>query len=189
MCLSAAVLYFIHLHYYLIAFKSSANIGVTYSGLGPDFRVLVAKGRKAAQAYWLEYKSLIPVHLLARQVASTMQQFTQGGGVRPFGVSLLLCGFDENGSQLYQVDPSGSFWAWKASSIGKNSTSAKTFLEKRYNTNMELEDAINTSILTLKESFEGAITEDNIEIGIVTSDKKFRLLTKDEIKDYIREVE
>jgi len=30
-----------------------------------------------------------------------------------------------------QVDPSGSYWAWKASAIGKNSTNAKTFLEKR----------------------------------------------------------
>lgn len=53
-------------------------------------------------------------------------------GVRPFGVSLLVAGFDNaRGHTLYQVDPSGSFWAWKASAIGKNQTNAKTFLEKR----------------------------------------------------------
>jgi 20S proteasome alpha/beta subunit len=53
-------------------------------------------------------------------------------GVRPYGVSLLVAGFDANrGATLYQVDPSGSFWAWKASAIGKNMTNAKTFLEKR----------------------------------------------------------
>jgi 20S proteasome subunit alpha 2 len=52
--------------------------------------------------------------------------------VRPYGVSLLVAGFDVNrGPTLYQVDPSGSFWAWKASAIGKNMTNAKTFLEKR----------------------------------------------------------
>ncbi len=28
--------------------------------------------------------------------------------------------------------PSGSYFAWKASAIGKNMTNAKTFLEKRY---------------------------------------------------------
>lgn len=55
-----------------------------------------------------------------------------GSGVRPFGVSLLVAGFDNaRGHTLYQVDPSGSFWAWKASAIGKNQVNAKTFLEKR----------------------------------------------------------
>lgn len=54
-------------------------------------------------------------------------------GVRPFGVSLLIAGYDEvNGPSLYQVDPSGSYWAWKASAIGKNMINAKTFLEKRW---------------------------------------------------------
>lgn len=54
-------------------------------------------------------------------------------GVRPFGVSLLVAGWDSDaGPTLYQVDPSGSYWAWKASAIGKNMVNAKTFLEKRY---------------------------------------------------------
>ena len=52
--------------------------------------------------------------------------------MRPFGVSLLLAGRDDNGPQLYQIDPSGSYFAWKASAIGKNMTNAKTFLEKRW---------------------------------------------------------
>jgi len=53
-------------------------------------------------------------------------------GIRPFGVSLLVAGWDVGrGSTLYQVDPSGSYWAWKASAIGKNMVNAKTFLEKR----------------------------------------------------------
>jgi 20S proteasome subunit alpha 2 len=90
---------------------------------------------------------------------------------------------------LFQVDPSGSYWAWKASAIGKNSTNAKTFLEKRYNKDMELEDAINTAILTLKEGFEGAITEENIEIAVIGTDKKFRVLSEQEVRDYVKEVE
>ena len=167
----------------------TANVGITYSGMGPDFRVLVDKGRKAGQKYWLEYHDPIPVSLLARELATVMQEFTQSGGVRPFGVSLLVAGFDDDGPQLYQVDPSGSYWAWKASAIGKNSTNAKTFLEKRYNKEMELEDAINTAILTLKEGFEGAITEQNIEIAVVGVDKKFRVLSEQEVRDYVKEVE
>lgn len=52
-------------------------------------------------------------------------------GVRPFGVSLLVAGYDADGPHLFQVDPSGSYFAWKASAIGKNMINAKTFLEKR----------------------------------------------------------
>ena len=87
------------------------------------------------------------------------------------------------------MDPSGSYWAWKASAIGKNASNAKTFLEKRYSKNMELEDAINTAILTLKEGFEGAISEENIEIGVVGEDRKFRVLSAQEVRDYVKEVE
>lgn len=48
------------------------------------------------------------------------QEFTQSGGVRPFGVSLLIIGSDDKGPVLYQVDPSGSYFPWKACAIGKN---------------------------------------------------------------------
>ena len=59
----------------------------------------------------------------------------------------------------------------------------------RYSDDIEVEDAIHTAILTLKESFEGAITENNIEIGIVEeSTRKFRILTPNEVKDYLSEV-
>lgn len=118
--------------------------------MGPDFRVLVTKARKSAQAYWKLYGEYPPTRVLTQEIATVMQEATQSGcvhaefmllpphstrysGVRPFGVSLLVAGWDTvRGPTLYQVDPSGSFWAWKASAIGKNMVNAKTFLEKRY---------------------------------------------------------
>lgn len=165
------------------------NIGVAYSGMGPDSRVLVRKARKQAQAYYQLYKEQIPVAQLCREVATVMQEFTQSGGVRPFGVSLLLAGYDENGPQLYQIDPSGSYFAWKASAIGKNMTNAKTFLEKRYSDDMEIEDAVHTALLTLKEGFEGQISGENIEVAIVGPDQAFKVLTAAEVSDYLEEVE
>jgi 20S proteasome subunit alpha 2 len=88
----------------------------------------------------------------------------EGGGRRPFGVALMLAGYDDNGPQLYQIDPSGTFFAWKASAIGKNMVNAKTFLEKRYAEDVEVEDAVHTALLTLKESFEGEMTGSNVEV-------------------------
>lgn len=165
------------------------NIGVIYAGMGPDFRVLVRKARKEAQVYYRTYHENIPVLQLTRKVATIVQEFTQSGGVRPFGVSLLICGADHDGPQLYQVDPSGAYFGWRASAIGKNFTQAKTFLEKRYNADMELEDAIHTSLLTLREGFDGEMTSTNIELGVVGPDKKFRVLSPEEVADYLEETD
>jgi len=76
---------------------------------------------------------------------------------------------------------------------------AKTFLEKRYNDELSLEDAIHTAILTLKEGFEGQMTEKTIEIGVMgtvgvgadtvqPADRAkpvFRKLTEAEVKDFL----
>lgn len=131
----------------------------------------------------------IPVLQLTRAVATVMQEFTQQGGVRPAGVSLLISGQDHEGPQLYQVDPSGAYFGWRASAIGKNFQQAKTFLEKRYSSEMELEDAVHTALLTLREGFEGEMTAKNIEIGVVESKGSFRVLSEEEVADYLEEAE
>lgn len=107
------------------------HIGMVYSGMGPDYRLLVKQARKMAENYYLTYRELIPVAQLVQRVATLMQEYTQSGGVRPFGVSLLICGFDSDRPYLFQCDPSGAYFAWKATAMGKNSINGKTFLEKR----------------------------------------------------------
>lgn len=145
------------------------DIGMVYSGMGPDFRVVVDNARKVAHTnYKRIYNEYPPTRILVQDVARTVQEATQSGGVRPYGVSLLIAGHDEsNGFGLYQVDPSGSFFPWKATAIGKGSTSAKTFLEKRWNEELELEDAIHIALLTLKETIEGEMNGNTVEIAVI----------------------
>lgn len=176
------------------------DIGAVYAGMGPDYRVLIDKSRKVAHTnYKRIYNEYPPTKILVSEIAQVMQEATQSGGVRPFGVSLLVAGHDENkGFGLYQVDPSGSYFPWKATAIGKGAVAAKTFLEKRWNNELELEDAIHIALLTLKESVEGEFNSDTIEIAIVSkpneellgytgveTDKgpRFRKLTSQEIND------
>ena len=117
-----------------------------------------------------------------------MQEYTQRGGVRPFGVSVLVAGRDSDGTPaLYQVDPSGAYFAWKATAIGKNHETAKNFLEKRWVADMELEDAIHTALLTLREGFEGEMSAHNIEVGICKKDGIFEVLKPHQIQDYLDE--
>jgi len=172
------------------------NAGVVYAGMPSDYRVLLKKARKAAQQYISKYRDAIPTKIVVQEAAQVCQQFTQQGGVRPFGVSLLIAGIDDNGPHLFQVDPSGAYFGWKASAIGKDSTNRKSFLEKRYGEEALLEDGIATAILTLKENFEGGMTAENIEIGVIEEcpeypdrHRKFRVLTKEETMDYLSQVE
>lgn len=59
-------------------------------------------------------------------------------------MSLLVAGYDDDGPHLFQVDPSGTYFGWKATAIGRNYKNARSFLERRYREDMELEDAIHT---------------------------------------------
>jgi hypothetical protein len=55
------------------------NIGIVYSGMGPDFRVLIAKARQSAQAYWKVYNEYPPTKVLVQEIATIMQKATQSG--------------------------------------------------------------------------------------------------------------
>lgn len=149
--------------------------------------MLVRNARKNAQKYFLTYREVQPVSEVVRESALLMQEYTQSGGVRPFGVSCLVAGYDDDGPQLFQVDPSGAAFGWKATAIGKNYVNAKNFLERRYNDDMELDDAVHIALLTLRESYEGEMTEHNIEVGIIGEDKVFRILSPAEVRDYLDE--
>merc|ERR1712020_602029 len=164
-----------------------ASNGAVYSGMGPDYRQLIRRARKMAHQYKLVYGEPITTSEMVKRLATVMQEFTQSGGVRPFGVSLLIAGWDSGRPWLFQCDPSGAYFAWKSTAMGKNYVNGKTFLEKRYDDKLELEDAVHTAILTLKEGFEGQMTEDNIEIGIC-NEKGFRRLSPQEVKDYLANI-
>uniref|UniRef100_A0AC34FD33 Proteasome subunit alpha type n=1 Tax=Panagrolaimus sp. ES5 TaxID=591445 RepID=A0AC34FD33_9BILA len=166
--------------------KVSEHIGVVYSGMGPDFRLLVKRARKIAIQYELMFGEEIPTTELVSRLAAVMQEYTQSGGVRPFGVSLLIAGWDvvKKRPLLFQSDPSGAFFAWKATALGKNDINAKTFLEKRFNDGLELDDGIHTALLTLRESFDVGMTEENVEIAVCT-EAGFRRLTRQQIKDHL----
>lgn len=108
-----------------------------------------------------------------------------------------MAGYDEEGPHLTQIDPSGAYYNWKATAIGKSSKQAKVFLEKRYKADMEIEDAIHTALLTLKEGFEGEMNSNNIEVGVVKENEqskdefdkwKFQVLTPAQIKEYLDEL-
>lgn len=168
------------------------TVGLVYSGMGPDARVLTLKARKQAVQYERRHGHPPPVNAVVKDVAQVMQEYTQSGGVRPFGVSLLVVGRDQEGlPALYQVDPSGAYFAWSATAIGKGSPAIRAFLEKRYVPSQDtenlfqLEDAVHLGLLALKEGFEGQMTADTVQVAMVNADGKFVILSEAEVSDYL----
>lgn len=76
----------------------------------------------------MQYFELMAVSTLCRETSELVQEKTQAGGYRPFGISVLIAGYDEDGPHLTQIDPSGAYYNWRATAVGKNAKSAKVFL-------------------------------------------------------------
>ena len=152
-------------------------LGVTYSGIGPDFNTVLMKSRKDVQKYHAKYMDKITPFMVCKNVAELFQEYTQSGGVRPFGIGMIVGGWDETtGPQIFQIEASGTYYCWKATALGKGSKEARSFLEKTYSDDIDIGDAIHTAIKALKNTFEGEMTEKHLEIGVIKANdpkKKF----------------
>jgi 20S proteasome subunit alpha 3 len=109
------------------------HIACNVAGMTADANILIEKARIHAGRYFCVYQDNIPVEQLVENVCNKKQQYTQIGGLRPFGVAFLFAGYDEHfGFQLYQSDPSGNYSGWKATVIGANNQSGKSILKSDY---------------------------------------------------------
>jgi proteasome alpha subunit len=160
-------------------------IGCATSGLVADARVLVDEARKDAQVHKVNFGENISVEMLVKKVCDYKQQFTQYGGARPFGTSLLMAGIDDLGVHLFETDPSGALVAYKATCIGSGRPVVMDMLEKDFKDKMSYDSALKLGLKALGAAIEGTPAADSVEVGIVEKDKKFRRLSEEEISKVI----
>jgi proteasome alpha subunit len=166
-------------------YKIDEHVCAATSGLVADARILIDRARLEAQINRLTYDELISVKELVRRICDFKQQYTQFGGVRPFGVSLLIAGID-NEPHLYETDPSGALLEYKATAIGAGRSIVMEHFEKEYRDDITLDGAIVASMVAMGKAIEGEISSESIEMGIVkVEDKMFKQLTPAEILPYV----
>jgi proteasome alpha subunit len=162
------------------------HIICSIAGLQADARRLIDYARVQAQINRLTYDEAISVETLTRRLCDLMQQYTQQAGVRPFGVALMLAGVDESGPQLFTTFPSGSYWNWKASTIGRGADTAREYFEKNYNLDLSREDAIVLGLKALANGIKETLPPEKMEVAYVSAeDKKYVRLDRDVIKKYV----
>jgi 20S proteasome subunit alpha 4 len=148
--------------------------------------VLVDKARLEAQSFRFNLEDEPTLEYISRFVAETQQSFTQKGGVRPFGISTFIVGFEGKEPKLYQTEPSGAYSLWKANAIGRNSKNLREYLEKHHIDGLSNDQTVKLAIETLLEVVESS---KNIEICIMTGPKAFRMLPDVEIDTIVKQIE
>eukprot|EP00245_Coleochaete_scutata_P000157 TRINITY_DN10160_c0_g1_i1.p1 TRINITY_DN10160_c0_g1~~TRINITY_DN10160_c0_g1_i1.p1 ORF type:complete len:249 (-),score=57.07 TRINITY_DN10160_c0_g1_i1:577-1323(-) len=168
--------------------KLDEHICLAFAGLTADARVLVNWARVQCQSNRLTVEDPVTVEYITRAIAGVQQKYTQSGGVRPFGISTLIVGFDPYTGvpSLYQTDPSGTYSAWKANATGRNSKTVREFLEKNY-TEVNGAATVKLAIRALLEVVESG--GKNIEIAVMTREAGMKILDDAEVEVIVAEIE
>ena len=136
-------------------YKLTDHVICGVAGITSDANTLVTTARVTAQRYLFTYNQDMPVEQLVQRLCDIKQKYTQSGGMRPFGVSILYAGYDDKyGYQLYHSDPSGNYAGWKATCIGQNSAAAESQLKQDFKEDMSLEDAITLAFAVMQKTLD-----------------------------------
>jgi proteasome alpha subunit len=165
-------------------FEIDENLGAAISGFLADGRVLIDRGRIKAQVFRLTYDETLDVLGVVKEISDLMQLYSQYGGVRPFGVAFLLGGVDEKGPQLFEIDPSSTFYGWKAHAIGRGAPEALKLLRKEWKEGLSEEDAIKLALKALKAGEKG-LKMSEIELAVING-KGFTKFYGDEGLKFIK---
>ena len=168
--------------------KVDDHIGIASAGHVADARQLIDFARRRAQVNELRYGEPIGVEPLTKEVTDYIQQYTQVGGARPFGVSLIIAGIADGEPRLYETDPSGTPYEWKALAVGSDRAEIREFLEDEYEDEIDLEGGIELALSALASVNEDGLTSEGIGVATIGVDEEnFQQVSDEEKQDYLDE--
>lgn len=169
------------------------HIGISIAGLTADARLLCNFMRQECLDSRFVFDRPLPVSRLVSLIGSKTQIPTQRYGRRPYGVGLLIAGYDDMGPHIFQTCPSANYFDCRAMSIGARSQSARTYLERHMSGFMEcnLNELVKHGLRALRETLpaEQDLTTKNVSIGIVGKDLEFTIYDDDDVSPFLEGLE
>lgn len=164
------------------------HVVMAFAGLTADARILIDRARVECQSHKLTVEDPVTVEYITRFIAEMKQKYTQSNGRRPFGISCLIAGFDDDGTaHLFQSDPSGVYYEWKANAIGRSGQVVREFLEKAY---PDLDAANDEAVIKLAlRALLEVVQGKNLEVAVMKTGGKLKLLSETELTNYVNTIE
>jgi len=172
--------------------KVDEHMGVAITGLTADGRSLVKYMRTECLNHKYVYGGPLQAGRLVLDLADKHQRCTQTYVRRPYGVGLLIAAVDQTGPHLYETQPSGDFFEYEAIAIGMRSQSAKTYLERHFETFREL--SLHELIIHALKALSGSVQGDKeldtkaASIAVVGMDKSFEIMEGDVLQPFLDEI-
>ncbi len=155
-------------------YQIDEHLGATGAGYIGDVLKLIQELRLGAQKHRLTFDSLVDIKTASEELSSYLHQYTIYA-VRPLGASVIIAGSDPLGIQMYQVDPSGTYFKGSGFAIGAGSERSLDVIQRGYSPGLSLDELVSLATKAIK-----TVTQDEsqIEFGVVSkTNRKFEKLT------------
>ena len=154
--------------------KADDHIGIASAGHVADARQLIDFARRRAQVNELRYGEPIAVETLTKEVTDYIQQYTQVGGARPFGVALIIAGIADGEPKLYETDPSGTPYEWKALAVGADRGEIRDYLEEHYEEEVDLDTGVELALSALASVNDDSLSPEGLGLATLSvEDQQF----------------
>ncbi len=169
-------------------FRIDEHIGATAAGIISDARVLVDRVQLKAQQHYVTYDSKIDILAIVKEVCDLMQICTQSAGLRPFGVSLLVGGVEEDGTiKLYLTEPYGLYFQYRAAVIGEGEEEIEPMLQKRYRPTLTVDEGLRLGLEIMREYLKTEFNFERVDAAVIRQEnKRFTQLSNDELKKIMK---
>jgi len=167
-------------------FQIDDHICATASGILSDGRVLIDRARVVAQQHRVTYDEAVELKLIVKDICDIKQNFTQFGGARPFGVSLLLVGVNDE-KELFVTDPTGIYFQYKATAIGEFEKEVKDQLIKEYKDSLDINGGLRLSVKILKKVLGKEFELKRLDVAYIdTISQKFTRMSVADINKVLK---
>ncbi len=168
-------------------YEIDSHIISSIAGIVSDARVLIEKSQILAQQHRITYDSPIELEAIMKEISNIKQQYTQYGGARPFGVSLMIAGISNKKPELLTSSVTGNYFSYHANAIGENDEKIKEKLREKYTEDLTIKKGVKVALNIFKEIQGNAFNLNKFEVSYIKKDDaKIVRLEEEELKNFAK---